>query len=294
MSPNPTNRKPVQEEEIDLVDLLGVIIKRRCFIVWFIIGFTLVTSSLVLFREHKRSAISSVSKFTASDVLTVKDDTILASYIFLNKSDKQEEYKTFLKTLLFPTVIDVPVFEVQRGDKFAVNYLFLSPEDAKNFSSKYNGFIDELLKLKEYRGNMSELATASCDQFYNSRPVGFLKETEAFFDSARDIKNCNGYNYYASLIQAQVRYTTGAVPDSYYFSFIIDTVKDAEHAKLKSVNNDSESADIGKKAKSTINVKRVIKYSVLLFIFSGMLAFTLAFVLEFWGKNKKRLSTYWR
>jgi len=53
-----------------------------------------------------------------------------------------------LKTLLFPAIIDAPFFEVQRGEMFSVNYLFLSPEDAKKFSVKYDGFVNELLKLK--------------------------------------------------------------------------------------------------------------------------------------------------
>jgi len=36
-----------------------------------------------------------MTKFTASDVLSTGNDAVLASYIFLNKSDKPEEYKAF-------------------------------------------------------------------------------------------------------------------------------------------------------------------------------------------------------
>jgi hypothetical protein len=281
------------EEEIDIVDLLGVIIKRRKFIIWFVVCFTIFASLLVFFRGYKKSIVSLRSGFTASDILTTQNDTILASYIFLNKSDKQEGYQAFVNSLLFPAVVDAPTFEIQRGENFDVNYLFVSPDEAKRFLDRYNEFIDELVKLKTFQNGMSEDVNASCIQLYRGKTVDTGKGMSAFFSNSKDASNCNAYNYYYALIQGKLKYVTGRNVDDYYFPFVSSAVKDAKVSKLKPAN-DKEAKDVKIKVKRNFNVKKVAKYSILLFIFSIMVALVMAFVIEFWANNKKRISGYWR
>jgi len=196
---------------------------------------------------------------------------------------------------LFPTVVDAPTFEIQRVGKLGVNYLFLSSDDAQRFLDKYNGFVDELLKLKAYGNSMSEEVNATCLLLYKGKspaPVT-VKGANPFFSTSKDVNNCNAYIYYYSRILGRLKYVTNGSLDEYYFAFASDAVKDAKASKLKPID-DKEASDIKTKAKKSLNLRKVIKYSIFLFGFSIMVAFILAFVFEFWTKNKDRISGYWR
>jgi len=280
------------EEEIDLVDLLGVIIKRRRLIVWFIICFTVFTSALIFLKEYKSSAVSLKRSFAASNTLTTQNDTVLASYIFLSKSDKQDGYKTFVSSLLFPAIVDAPTFEIQRSTGLSVNYLFISAGETKRFLDKYNGFVDELLKLNLYKNNMSEEVSASCAQF-KSTTTDSLNLVKTLFSNSKNIVNCNLYYAYFGLIQGKLKYATGSNVDDYYYPFISSSVKDAKTSKLKPVA-DKEFAEIKTEAKRNFNTKKVIKYSAVSFILSVIFSLVIAFVFEFWTNNRKRISGYWR
>jgi len=280
------------EEEIDLVDILGVIIKRRKFIVWFIVCFTILTSILVFLMEYKKSAISLKSNFTARETLTTQNDLVLASYIFLNKSDKQERYHAFLSSLLFPAVVDAPTFEVQKGESLNVDYLFVSSAEAKRFSDRYNEFVDQLVKLKTAQNSMSEGVRASCSQF-KSTTIDSTNGAKNFFSNSNDAANCNLYYAYFGLIHGRLKYVMGSDIEGYYFPFICDAIKDAKISKLKPADAE-EVNDIKIKAKRNFNMKKVIKHSALFFVFSIVAAFIMAFAFEFWTKNKDRFSGYLR
>jgi hypothetical protein len=282
------------EEEIDLVDLLGVIIKRRKFIVWFIVGFTVLTSTIFFLREYRKTTAFLKNSSTISDVFTTKNDTLLASYIFLNKSDKREGYKAFVNLLLFPAAVDAPAFEIQRGNGLAVSYLFTSSDEAKQFSEKFNELVDQLLKLKAYESSMSEDVRAGCVQIYKHRAADSTKAPTAFFSNPKDASNCSIYSYYFGVIQDKLKYVTGSdIVSDYYFSFISSAVKDASLSKVKHIDRENLSTLVSKNT-ADLNVKKAIKYPVILFIVSVMVAFVMAFVFEFWAKNKKRISGYWR
>lgn len=281
------------EQEVDIVDLLGVVIKRRKFIIWFIVCFTVVASMMVLVTEYKRSAVSLKGNFNASDTLTTKNDSILAIYMLLDKSYKEGVYKAFLSSLLFPAVLDAPTFAVSITSGTNVNYFFLSPDEAKRFSDRYNEFVDVLLKLKSYENSMSDEVRANCAHLYRSRTAEFAKASDVFFNNPKDASNCNLYNYYYGTIQSKIRYAINNNVEDYYFYFVTGMVKDAETSKLKPISA-KDVANVKVKAQKDFKVKKVIKYSVLLFVFSILTAFIMAFVIEFWIKNKKRVLGYWR
>ena len=283
----------VHEEEIDLIDLLGVIIKRRKFIVWFVVCFTVLTSLLVFFKEYRHSALVSKTKFTASDIMITDNDAVMATYRFLNKADKQDGYKDFVNMLLFPTATDTPAFEIQKGEGSSFGYLFLSSKDAQRFAVKYNSFVDSLVKIKEYGKKMSEGTFASCKQIYGNKLTGSARDLSMMIGSEADVRNCNIFNYYYGLVQGQTRYVTGNSLEDYFYPFIIDIIKEPSLSKLK-LADPKDIKGIESKAKSSFNSKKVIKYTAILFIVSVLLAFALAYVLEFWSKNKVRLSGYWR
>jgi len=279
------------EDEIDIVDLLGVVIKRRKFITWFVVCFTVLTFMVVLLKEYRNSAVYLEHGLAAGSILTTQNDAVLASYIFLNRSYKQDGYKSFLQSLLFPEVADAPSFETQRLKGLGANYLFLSTEGAKIFLDKYNAFIDEVINLDSYHKSMSEDIRANCTRFKNT-PINSASELKLFLSNSKDATNCNLFYSYFELIQSRLKYTSNSV-DDYYFPFIYATIKDSKVSKLRTVDP-SSSTDIKVKMSQIFNFKKVIKYSIMLFILSIIIALASAFVFEFWNKNKTRISGYWR
>ena len=51
--------------------------------------------------------------------------------------------------------------------------------------------------------------------------------------------------------------------------------------------------DIKITAKSNISKKKVVKYTFLIMVLSGIFSVFIVFVIEFWQNNKNRLNNYW-
>ena len=51
--------------------------------------------------------------------------------------------------------------------------------------------------------------------------------------------------------------------------------------------------DIKITAKSNFSKKKVVKYTFLIMVLSGIFSVFIVFVIEFWQNNKNRLNNYW-
>jgi len=294
---------------IDIIDLLGVVIKHRRFMAIFVVLFTLLgTGAAIVYKFD--SIFVPEEKYDPRYTVVVAKDPVFASYVFLKRpqgtqdsknalsrsllstANDIEMYKKSIGALLFPSLLDVPEFGVRNIKGFTVNYFFLKAKDSEIFTARYNAFVDTLNKFREYGAKMNESLYSSCRQFYNSRP-GQTKEISAFFDNLNDVKICNAYNYYMSVINNRLSYAVEVAPTDVYTFFISDFVNDLEKCKAAPISAVA-SGDVKIKLKEAQNVKRIIKYAALMFILSGVFSVLFAFVIEFWSNNRKKLSIYWK
>lgn len=281
------------EEEIDLVDLIGVVLKRRKFIILFILIFTVLGSLLVAGREFKRATSIQQMSFKATDIFGAKKDTALATYVFMKKDTDMDKYKEFLGGLLFPGFINVPSFQIEKQENGFVNYLFEDKTSAQDFYSRYNSFVDSVTRMSVYARAMDPVSFGACRQ-YCSGKIPFGSELGTLFENKNDIRNCNAYYHYYSLLGGNIKYATGSNVDDSYYGYILGFLNDNTDSIRLKRSGDIDAKELIVENKKEINTRKIIKYSVLIFIVSIMLAFVLAFVLEFWLKNKTRLKTYWR
>jgi hypothetical protein len=303
------DKKLPQNDEIDLVDLLGVVIKHRRFIFWFVVVTTFVGALFLGFREYRKtitvgkmykldSAIStdtSEDGYKLEDSLSTDKDTMLVTYMFLKKGVEKGSYSSFLSSVLYPTAIGVPSFEIINNLSGAT-YLFRNETDLKNFMNQYNTFVDILGKASESRQKLSDEAFSKCKQFNLNSANTSAKDLLVWFKSSDDMKYCSLYYYYSSLAQARIAYALDMAVHDSYMPFLIDFIGgDAQKIKLVTSTKTKEIKDKIKIApKADFNKKKVLKYSVLVLILTVILSFFLVFVLEFWTNNRSKLDRYWK
>ncbi|MCX6111771.1 MAG: hypothetical protein NTY22_00570 [Proteobacteria bacterium] len=305
------DKKMVQDYELDLVALLGVIIKRRKFIIYFVMLLTFISILFLCFRE-RRNAITIEKTYKLENSVSTDKDAILATYMVLKKGKDNEiqgekekekekqEYKKFLRMILFPSKIDTPDFEIlNKKNQVASTYLFNTEAEAKNFMNRYNSFVNLLGKIGEYKVKLSDEAFSNCRQFDNSIKGTILQRNLfLFFRNPEDIKICNLFNYYYAEVQNKITYasTDNTTISEASIPFIIDFINgEPEKSKLiPTIRTGEDINEIKIKMKSNFNVRKIIKYSISALVMFGILSIFMVFLMEFWKNNKTRLSKYWR
>ncbi|MEI6093375.1 MAG: Wzz/FepE/Etk N-terminal domain-containing protein [bacterium] len=296
---NYDKKELIQNDEIDLVELFGVLIKRRKFMIYFILIATFIGSLLLLFMEYRHSVLVE-KNYKLENSMSANRDAVFASYMFVKKGLEKDHYNKFLSSILFPSTVDAPDFEiVDKKGYVDVIYLFHDEESSKLFMNKYNALVYTMGKLVNYGASLDEKSFSNCRQF-NTMSVGNIdKEISMLFKNSEEIKNCNMFNYYYAMIQSKITYaldstTVTTVPEA-YIPFITDFMKSGvEKSLLKTTLKTEENKnDIKITAKSNFSKKKVFKYTFLIFILSGIISIFIVFVFEFLHNNKSRLSKYW-
>jgi hypothetical protein len=275
------------KEEIDLIDLLGVFIKRRVFIISFILIFTLIASSLVFLKEYLKT--NKEKNINSSEyVLTNDEDYAFSTYMFVKRNAEKEEYKDFLKQVFYPSNINVPDFDLIINNKLTkVFYIFKDQESMNSFNYKYKNFIFNISKMKINISNMPDDAISICSQLINSRSFSSV-DVSSLFNSPKDWKNCNKFNYYFSNISNLIKKATNEdISFNTYVPFLL-SFSNFNDAYLK-INNE----DLKLNNNCSLNKTKLIKYFLMLFVLSIFLSVVIAFLLEFWENNKNRLKKYW-
>ena len=80
--------KQIQDDEIDLVELLGIVIKWRKLLISIVAVFTVIGFFTVTYREYKKAKANApvvVSKDTAVIAIKSKNDILKATYVLLTK-----------------------------------------------------------------------------------------------------------------------------------------------------------------------------------------------------------------
>ena len=217
--------------------------------------------------------------------------------MFLKKGADKEGYDKFLSLVLFPSTTGVPDFGVvNKKGSSSVTYLFYNRSEALEFMDKYNSFIDLLTKVSNYSKKLGEEAFSNCRQFNSSKGNISGKDLFMYFRNTEDMKYCNFFNYYYSLVQGRINYALTDAPLDNYVPFIVDFLdSNVEKVKLVLAPVTEESKNKIKIAKeSSFNKKKIIKYAAILFSISFVLSIFMVFIMEFWRNNRVRLSRYWR
>ena len=292
----PDKKQLIKDDEIDLVELLGVLIKHRKFIIYFVIIATFLGALFLFFKEH-RNSITVEKSYKLENSMSTNKDAVFSTFLFLKKGLDQENYNKFLSSILFPSKVDAPDFEiVNKRGYINVIYLFHDEESSNLFMEKYNALVDNMGKLVSYRTKLSEEAFSNCRQFNSIKGNSIDKDIFLFFKNTEDMKYCNLFNYYYTLIQSKITYAldNSTVPEA-YIPFIMDFMKDGVDGSLltATLRTEKNKEDIKITAKSNFSKKKVIKYTFLIMVLSGLFSVFIVFVIEFWQNNKSRLNNYW-
>lgn len=292
----PDKKQLIKDDEIDLVELLGVLIKHRKFIIYFVIIATFLGALFLFFKEH-RNSITVEKSYKLENSMSTNKDAVFSTFLFLKKGLDQENYNKFLSSILFPSKVDAPDFEiVNKRGYINVIYLFHDEESSNLFMEKYNALVDNMGKLVSYRTKLSEEAFSNCRQFNSIKGNSIDKDMFLFFKNTEDMKYCNLFNYYYTLIQSKITYAldNSTVPEA-YIPFIMDFMKDGVDGSLltATLRTEKNKEDIKITAKSNFSKKKVIKYTFLIMVLSGLFSVFIVFVIEFWQNNKSRLNNYW-
>ena len=280
------------KDEIDLIDLLGVLIKRRSFIIWFIVLFTFVTTSVIFVKEYIKTS-GSKKIYTSEFAVSVSNDPIYVSYSYLKKNSDLEDYKKTLSSILFPAGSTPVNFEIQVQDDGSIDYFFDSKQDLDSFVKTYSSMMDNISNMYLYNKAMKPEIFASCRQLYVSRASNI--SVKDLFNDSEELRFCNLFNYYLNIVQGKFTYSIENLKmDDSFISFITDYM-DKNHKDYRLVSNDiQEDRKLKLELKRQFNKKKVLKYTILLFILSVMLSFASAYLIEFWTNNKSRLKKYWK
>ncbi|MFH1222986.1 MAG: hypothetical protein V1647_01415 [Pseudomonadota bacterium] len=299
------------EDVIDIIDLIGVVVKRRKFIIKLTLVLTLLAVVLFCAREYLNSR-GVERNFSPDNALFVQRDPLLATYLFFVKPpdnsgvyknfesnsmkpspDLLSGYKKFLGLLLYPSLMDMPDFEVRKLDVLSVDYLFLNAKDQADFTDKYNSFVGLFMKLGNSISKMDESLYSSCKQFFGMTRTDPDKKWSNFFYNAEQVRTCNTYNYYLSLVGNKIAYAVVAPSEAYIF-FICDFVKTPNEVLVKPFDGSKNSKEIKLKSKNSYNIRKIVKYSFLSFVLATMFSVFMAFVADFWKRNKAKLKFYWK
>lgn len=284
---NKNTENAFHEEEIDLVDLLGVVIKRRRFVVLFIILFTFITSSIIFLREYSKSGAEE-KVYNFEYALSSEIDLLYLNYMFVKKGDEPEKYKSFLEGFLYPASIDKKNFNVViKNLNTKVVYVFSDKESMNDFLYRYNLQLSNLKKLHISVLEMSDETISVCQNLISTRsPLG--KDVASLFRTYNDWTNCNIFNYYFSSFQGFVKEAINVnISFATYIPFL-SSIKSLNTSSLKTYDK-----ELKKKQESSLNKRKLVKYSILLFILSIMISLVSVFIMEFWDKNKDRLKKYY-
>jgi len=267
-----TTKSPIHRDEIDLVELLGVILRWRKAIIITVLSITVLTVLALSIKEHYR--------FNPKYFGEVKQDVLFATNNFYDKKTDLNKYKKFITTVLFPASINTPKFEINVSSGSNLYYLFETENDMNLFTNRYNTFSDTLYGLLVSRNNLSSVLVENCKMLF-SKNIQFTgpKDISLFFDDTSDIKKCKEYNHYINVAQDHFTYAFGNTIE------IGDTYMDF----LSNFMNSSPELN---KINISFNIKKVIKYSIVAFMVSIILGIFFAFILEFWSVNKKRIFGY--
>lgn len=275
-------KRPHKNDEIDIVEILGVILKwRRSFFIT-IISITVLTVLTLSIKEHYR--------FNPKYFAEVKMDVFFATNNFFDKKSDLNKYKKFVTTLLFPASINTPKFEINTNNNSNLYYLFETEEDMNNFISRYNVFSDTLYELLLSRNSLNSLLVENCKMFFTkSSQFSTPKDISFFFDNEGDIKKCKEYNYYVNFIQDRFTYvfSTPIELGDTYMDFLARFIE-GQH----DLNKITPIQDSKNKININFNIKKIIKYTMVAFIVSIFLGVIFTFILEFWFQNKKRITGY--
>jgi len=279
-------------DEIDLIDLLGVLIKRRSFIIWFIVLFTFVITSAIIVKEYVRTS-GSKKVYTAELAVSVTKDPVYASYSYFKKTNDLDGYKKALTSVLMPSGTESINFELQLNGSGGVDYFFDKKDELDLFVKRYTSLMDSMNGLYSNYIAMKPETFASCRQLYVSRASNI--SVKDLFNTPDELKYCNLFNYYFNIVQGKFIYSIENLKaDESYVAFITDYIA-SNQKDFRLVSSDSlENRDVKLELKHHFNKKKVVKYSVLVFILSVMLAFTATYIIEFWSNNKTRLRKYWK
>jgi len=279
---------PSSNDEMDIIEVLGIVLRWRKVVISIVLVAT-VSTAIVL-------SIKNCCQFSPKYFGEVKQDSLFVSNAFFDKNTDQDKYKKFIKALLFTANVNVPKFEIRifksddnSDDNSTVFYLFESEKDRDNFMSRYNIFLNDLHELQMSRDNISGTLVENCRKFFSTTQFGSPKDLHFFFKDASDIKKCTEYNYYHDLIQDRFAYASEAntIITETYLDFLSRFIKnDFELSKMTTIQSR------GNKTNVKFNIKKIVKYSIVTFLFSLMSGIVCAFILEFWSINKKRILEY--
>jgi hypothetical protein len=298
------DRKNNNNDEIDLIELLGVLIKWRRVLITFVVLLTVLSSIVIILKEHSRyqRAIKTVgshlnmSKGTGvGSFLYVKKSPLNSIYKFLLIKDSnvtiKAEYETFVSRLLFPVDSEKPVFNtvVSAEDANDISYIFANDNDMYKFRTTYMQTIGLLKKLLSAKEEMSEPQFAQCT--YNSTKQNEQKD-----------RACFNYLYIQNVLMDRISYAAGALINmNMVFLDVISTAQSKfNEDSVKIVKKELSAPDKNKILAAAVKEEtghgldrsKIIKYVFIVFILSVFMGVFLAFILEFWVKNRGRISEY--
>ena len=281
-----------KNDEIDLIELIGVVLKWRKVVICFVVIATTLVAAGYLIKELRKHLITPKPKYFAE----VKKDILYSSYTFFSYDQRFgniKTYKEILGPLLFPLEIASVNFDVVNSstDDYTVYYLFGDKKSMNSFVPKYNEMVDLLDKYKKSRDMLSGFLLESCNKFFSTTTFASPKDLKLFFDDTKDIHKCNQYNYYSNLVSEKLSYAFGTaitMANNSYISFLSDLMKN-NSVELTNIHQIGRTINRHNKP---FNIKKFIKIVAIATVLSIFMSVLITFLLEFWSINKKRLKEF--
>lgn len=292
------------QDEIDLVDLLGVIIKRRKFLfsIFLVLFFI---SSLLMFIKESNFVKNENSKLLETNicleceykyVISIDNDYLNYIYNVMNvdyatsinspKFAFETSYTDFLNKFLFPESFEKIDFLVKDTDEN--KYFFFNDEDLmNNFIKKYENTNKKLMSSSFYKNKMSDYESVVC--------VDKMLSKDEFY---KPTYNCKMFFYNYNLLKSEFSKAVqrNIVPSVFSYNNILDNATfykinmleiEAAIKEIKELNQKNIDENMLK-----FNVSKFIKYIIIVFILSFIMSIFMVYIYEFYQTNKDRLKEF--
>lgn len=293
-------------DEIDLVDVLGVLIRRRIFLIFSFIILFLISSALMFYKEKSlvnngnlKLQNQTVCVRCGYDyVVSIENDVLFYIYNILGidyaKSINNPnfvfeiDFNNFVQNFIFS---DSPVkLDFISSTIDSKTFVFFKDEILKNnFLEKYKDFTLILNKALIYRNNLKDLMDYECLDKLNNKDLMF-----------RPSSSCSNYFYYYSFFMNKFSFAVrrNYAPSAFVFNSIlqnINLIKINEEDKLLVFEKIKEAKAIEYELNAIkFDISKFIKYLVIMFILSSIISVFTAYIYEFYITNKDRLRAYFK
>jgi hypothetical protein len=293
------------DNEIDIIELIGVIIKWRKVLIIFVATVTVFAGIVIGFKNYNKyekavkemeSELGANRNGGKAGVVEVRKDPLNYIFKFVFKpNENKTDYDTFVSRLLFPEDMEKPVFDVAGSVKAGgFKYTFVDNSGAEIFKARYLELISTLKRLVGAKEGMTNAQFAQCLYILSRQTTG----------NAVYPKNCADYIYFQTYISDKISYAINASTPVIITTLFLEVVSKATTAlgdngviSGPEILTSAEKKNlavfmVGDKGVQNIKKMGILKPVALVFVLSIFFAVFLAFVLEFWVKNKDRIRKY--